>query len=64
MPGKLLDEFGQVLGISFSFAKSMHPENSEGKADKLIELLIDIRQKLRLKKEWALADEIRSRLSE
>jgi cysteinyl-tRNA synthetase len=61
---KLLDEFGQILGISFSFAKSKHPENSDDKIGKLIELLIDVRQKLREKKDWALADEIRNRLSE
>jgi cysteinyl-tRNA synthetase len=30
----------------------------------LIELLMDMRQKLREKKDWGLADEIRNKLSE
>ncbi|RQW80767.1 MAG: cysteine--tRNA ligase [Methanothrix sp.] len=60
----LLDEFGQILGIGFSPATGSRAENSEDKTGKLIELLIDMRQKLREKKDWALADEIRNRLTE
>ena len=62
--GKLLDEFGQILGISFSSTKSKNLENSDDKTGKLIELLIAVRHKLRENKDWALADEIRNRLSE
>jgi cysteinyl-tRNA synthetase len=62
--GELLDEFGQILGISFSPAAGLRSENSGDKTGKLIELLIEMRQKLREKKDWALADEIRNRLSE
>jgi len=61
---RLLDEFGQILGISFSFSKSKRSENSGDKTGKLIELLIDVRQKLREKKDWTLSDEIRNRLNE
>jgi cysteinyl-tRNA synthetase len=63
---RLLDDFGQILGISFSPAKGGHLESSGNKQDRtgnLIELLIDVRQKLRDKKDWALADEIRNRLN-
>jgi len=59
-----LDEFGRILGISFSPATSLRSEKSEDKAGRLIELLMDMRQKLREKKDWALADEIRNRLNE
>jgi cysteinyl-tRNA synthetase len=65
--GRLLDEFGRILGISFSPAKGGHSEDFGNKQDltgNLIELLIDVRQKLRDKKDWALADEMRNRLNE
>jgi cysteinyl-tRNA synthetase len=65
--GQLLDDFGQILGISFSPAKGGQSKSSGNNQDltgNLIELLIDIRQKLRDKKDWALADEIRNRLNE
>ncbi len=61
---KLLDEFGRILGISFASAESKRPEDAEDKTDKLIELLIDVRQRLREKKDWALADEVRNKLNE
>lgn len=61
---QLLEEFGGVLGISLSSG----PESSRGKeediARDLIELLIEIRQKLREKKDWELADQIRKRMKE
>ncbi len=65
--GRLLDDFGRILGISFSPAKCGHSEgfgNNQDLTGNLIELLIDVRQKLRDKKDWALADEIRNRLNE
>ena len=59
-----LEETGEILGISFS---GMEFESIGAAGDltgKLIELLIDIRQKLREKKDWQLADEIRARMNE
>ena len=64
---QLLDDFGRILGISFSVAQAGQSEksgNSVDRAGSLIELLIDVRQKLREKKDWALSDEIRNRLNE
>ncbi len=57
-------EFGEILGLSFYAAGKKPAEKAEDVTDNLIELLIETRQKLREKKEWQLADEIRSRLSE
>jgi cysteinyl-tRNA synthetase len=65
--GQLLEDFGRILGISFSSAKGGQSESSgknEDRTGNLIELLIDVRQKLREKKDWAIADEIRNRLTE
>ncbi|MFZ2472621.1 MAG: cysteine--tRNA ligase [Methanothrix sp.] len=65
--GQLLDDFGRILGISFSSAIGGQSEISvknEDSTGNLIELLIDVRQKLREKKDWAIADEIRTRLTE
>ncbi len=57
-----LREFGEILGLGF-FAAGRKPAE-KATTDNLIELLIEMRQKLREKKEWQLADEIRARLSE
>lgn len=57
---KQLIEFGDVLGLDF-FEESIE-EKEEDMAGELIELLVDIRQKLREKRDWELADEIRDRL--
>ncbi|MFB3764890.1 MAG: cysteine--tRNA ligase [Methanotrichaceae archaeon] len=54
---KVLMEFGEILGLSF-FA----PSEKEDLSNDLMELIAEIRQKLRDKKDWALADEIRNRL--
>jgi cysteinyl-tRNA synthetase len=65
--GQLLDDFGRILGISFSPALARQSEssgNNEDMTGNLIELLIDVRQKLRERKDWTLADEIRNRLNE
>jgi cysteinyl-tRNA synthetase len=60
----LLEEFGEVLGISFSSGSEMSERKEEDMARDLIELLMEIRQKLREKKDWQLADEIRNRMKE
>ena len=56
----LIIEFGIVLGFDFSLKN----ENEQDLQDDLIEILKDVRSKLREKKEWELSDEIRSRLKE
>ena len=59
-----LREFGEILGLSFNAACKKLPKKAEDVTANLIELLIETRQKLREKKEWQLADEIRSKLNE
>ncbi|MBZ2165356.1 cysteine--tRNA ligase [Methanobacterium spitsbergense] len=56
----LIIEFGVILGFDFSVKQN----NEEGLEDDLVTLLKDVREKLREKKEWALSDEIRSRLKD
>ncbi|MGB7969666.1 MAG: cysteine--tRNA ligase, partial [Methanobacterium sp.] len=56
----LIIEFGIILGFDFSLKNDNEPELQED----LIELLKDVRSKLREKKEWDLSDEIRSKLQE
>ncbi|NMB84751.1 MAG: cysteine--tRNA ligase [Methanothrix sp.] len=61
-----LEEAGEILGISFLGAEK-EAKGEAGEADltgNLIDLLIDVRQKLREKKDWQLADEIRARMNE
>ena len=55
-------ELGQILGL-FESGGSGEPAD-EGISDKLIELLIDLRQKLRAEKQFQLSDEIRDTLKE
>jgi len=57
-------EFGEILGLSFYEAGKRPAEKRDAIAGNLSELLIKTRQKLREKKEWQLADEIRARLRE
>jgi cysteinyl-tRNA synthetase len=59
-----LREFGKILGLSFYAAGKKSADKADAVTDNLIEILIEVRQKLREKKEWHLADEIRSRLNE
>ena len=59
---EVLDEFGSILGIRFSSDGKKQAKDDVSKEDLFIELLADVRQKLREKKDWALADEIRDRL--
>lgn len=56
----LIIEFGIILGFDFSLKQ----DKKEGLEDDLVELLKDVRWKLREKKEWELSDEIRSRLKD
>ncbi|MDD4651977.1 MAG: cysteine--tRNA ligase [Methanothrix sp.] len=59
-----LKEYGEILGIGFYEIDRKTSGKKENSADKLIGLLAEVRQKLREKKEWQLADEIRARLGE
>jgi cysteinyl-tRNA synthetase len=59
-----LREFGETLGLGFHAAGKKPAEKAEDVTVNLIELLTETRQKLREKKEWQLADEIRARLNE
>jgi cysteinyl-tRNA synthetase len=61
---RLLEEFGGVFGISFSSGSEMSRGNEEDMTSDLIGLLIEIRQMLREKKDWVLADRIRNRMKE
>ncbi len=56
----LIIEFGIILGFNFS----LKHEKANDIENDLIELLKDVRSKLREKKEWELSDEIRSRLKD
>jgi cysteinyl-tRNA synthetase len=61
---QLLTEFGVVLGIDFSAGKKEAAGGEGELAVCLIELLIEMRQKLRDKRDWELADEIRDRMKD
>lgn len=56
---ELFNEFGNILGITFS-VKSLTTDSTKD----LIKILVDVREKLRLRKDYELSDEIRSRLSD
>ncbi|KAF5078380.1 Cysteine--tRNA ligase [anaerobic digester metagenome] len=53
-------EFGKLLGFNFSNTKT----GANDVQDSLIDILKDTREKLRQKKEWDLADDIRSQLGD
>lgn len=54
---KLFNEFGSILGLNFSV------ESRKGDSEEeLINILVDVREKLRKNKNYELADEIRSKL--
>jgi cysteinyl-tRNA synthetase len=61
---QLLGEFGGIFGISFSSGLEMSAGKEEDMTRDLIKLMIEIRQKLREKKDWELADQIRNRMKE
>jgi cysteinyl-tRNA synthetase len=56
----MLTEFGEVLGLDLS-AKGSREEDDKLR-DGLLALLQEVRQRLRDKRDWQLADEIRERL--
>lgn len=56
----LILEFGIILGLDFS----LEYNKDESLEDELVELLNEVRGKLREKKEWELSDEIRSKLKD
>ncbi len=60
----LLGEWEGILGINFSGKGPEPAKKPEDLTGSLIELLMEIRQKLRDKKDWQLADDIRNRLKE
>ena len=55
---KLLNEFGDILGLTFSV------KSTKSDSEELVNILVDVREKLRQKKDYELSDEIRSRLSD
>jgi len=61
---EFLDRAGEVLGLTiFSPAGAAQGKAEADAAEKLADLLIFTRQKLREKKDWQLADEIRGRMN-
>jgi cysteinyl-tRNA synthetase len=54
----LFAELGGILGLEFKAQAS----GKVGLTDDLVELIMEIRQKLRERKDWTLSDEIRDRL--
>jgi cysteinyl-tRNA synthetase len=59
-----LREFGRILGLCFDAVGKKPGEEADALTANLITLLIETRQKLREKKEWQLADEIRDGMNE
>ena len=57
---QVIQEFDDFLGILY-FKETM---GTSIKEDTLINILIDVRSKLRAEKQWALADLIRDKLDE
>ena len=55
---KLLNEFGNILGLTFSV------ESVKSDSEELVNILVDVREKLREKKDYELSDEIRSKLKD
>lgn len=56
---EFLIEFGEILGFDFSLKSCVNDKTSE-----LVEVLVDVREKLRESKDYELSDLIRSRLKE
>ena len=52
----LLKGFGDILGLTFSV------ESVKSDSEELVNILVDVREKLREKKDYELSDEIRSKL--
>ena len=58
----LLIEFGDIFGFDFSRKEVKKKDKEFNKG--LIDIIIEVREKLREKKEWELADDIRSKLGD
>lgn len=58
----LLIEFGDILGFNFSQKEEKGNDTELNK--NLIDIIIEVRNKLREKKEWEITDEIRSKLGD
>ena len=55
----LLIEFGEILGFEFYIKPCV-----DDKTEDLVDVIVDVREKLRERKDWELSDLIRSRLRE
>ena len=60
----LIRELGEPLGLFQEAPKGKARARTQGLDEQLIELLIEVRNELRAKREFALADRIRDRLNE
>ncbi len=56
---RFFNDFAEIMGFQFKQIVTTPVTNQED----LLEIILDIREKLRLKKEWELSDEIRGRLN-
>ncbi|NYB52850.1 MAG: cysteine--tRNA ligase [Methanobacteriaceae archaeon] len=56
-----LTEIGEIFGFNFASDCAVQDEGISGE---LINIITDVRQKLRERKDWELSDEIRSKLSD
>ncbi|MBU4535746.1 MAG: cysteine--tRNA ligase [Euryarchaeota archaeon] len=56
---RFFNDFAEIMGFQFKQIFTTPVTNP----DDLLEIILDIREKLRQKKEWELSDEIRSRLN-
>lgn len=54
----LFEEWGEILGINFL------PGEKQKRTDDVLNILLDVRNQLREKKEWELSDKIRSQLKD
>lgn len=54
----LFEEWGEILGINFL------PGEKQERTDDVLNILLDVRNQLREKKEWELSDKIRSQLKD
>jgi cysteinyl-tRNA synthetase len=55
----LFNDFSNILGFNFTSTSK-----NTNLTEELVDLIVDIRNKLRKKKDWELSDEIRSQLND
>jgi cysteinyl-tRNA synthetase len=55
----LFEDWGDILGINF-----FPPTKEQNINDDVLDILLEVREQLREKKEWELSDKIRSRLND